>query len=189
MPFLHPALDNAAAGLASLGAAAAVIGAPDPIAALRQIDCSPQTIRESARTLSGGRDVLVMARLEFERGAHSAERKWGGEPAAQFRGSADELDAHYRQAAEAAARTASVGLDLADLLDRLADQTAARVMLIAEGVSPAAVALLAGDRSAEPAVREACGTIAEAVARGVATIGEATTFLDAFGTPVLQEEN
>ncbi|WP_409184394.1 hypothetical protein F9C11_08860 [Amycolatopsis sp. VS8301801F10] len=189
MPFLHPALDNAAAGLASLSAAAAVVGAPDPVTALRQIDCSPQAIRESARTLSSGRDVLVMARLEFERGAHSAERKWGGEPAARFRSSADELDAHYRQAAEAAARTASVGLDLAELLDRLADQTAAQVMLIAEGVTPAAVALLAGDRAAEPAVREACRTIAEAVERGVATIGEATTFLDAFGTPVLQEEN
>ena len=187
MPFLHPALDKAAAGLASLGAAAAGIRAPDPIAALRQLDCSPQSIRESARTLSSGRDVLVMARLEFERGAHRAERKWGGAPAAQFRGSADELDAHYRQAAEAAARTAAVGLDLADLLDRLANQTAAQVLLIAESAAPAAAASLSGDRSADPAVRDACATIAEAVTRGLAAIGEATTFLEPFGAPVLPE--
>ncbi|WP_033293036.1 hypothetical protein [Amycolatopsis jejuensis] len=185
MPFLHPALEKAAAALAPLRAAAAGAGAPDPVDALRRIDCSPQAIRESARMLSSGRDVLVMARLEFERGAHRAERKWGGEPAAQFRTRADELDVHYRQAAEAAARTAAVGLDLAELLDRLADQTAAQVVSIAEAASRAADALLSGDRSAEVKVREACATITEAVARGVATIGEATTFLDPFGTPVL----
>ncbi|GAA3558861.1 hypothetical protein GCM10022222_48010 [Amycolatopsis ultiminotia] len=187
MPFLHPALDAAAGKLAPLRAAAIRIGAPDPIAALYQIDCSPQAIRESARTLSTGRDVLVTARLEFERGAHSAERRWGGEPAAEFRGRADELDVHYRQAAEVAARTAAVGLDLADLLDRLAQQTATQVLSIAEATTPATEAILSGDRTAEAAyrIRTACTTITEAVTHGVTTITEATTFLDPFTTPVL----
>ncbi|MBB4687618.1 hypothetical protein [Amycolatopsis jiangsuensis] len=187
MPFLHPDLEAAAATLTPLRDAAIRIGAPDPVAALRQIDCSPQAIRDSARTLSTGRDVLVTARLEFERGAHRAERRWGGEPAAHFRSRADELDVHYRQAAEVAARTAAVGLDLAELLDRLARQTAAQVVATARATTPATESILAGDRTAEAAyqVRTACTTIGEAVTRGVAAITEATTFLDPFTTPVL----
>lgn len=187
MPFLHPDLDAAAAALSPLRAAAARVGAPDPVAALRQIDCSPQAIRDSARTLSTGRDVLVTARLEFERGAHRAERRWGGEPAAHFRARADELDVHYRQAAEVAARTAAVGLDLADLLDRLARQTAAQVVRTAQSAAPATDGILAGEHTAEAAyvVRTACTAITEAVSRGVATITEATSYLDPFTTPVL----
>ncbi|MDT8910775.1 hypothetical protein [Amycolatopsis sp. PS_44_ISF1] len=187
MPFLHPALERAAAALEPLRGAGARLGAPNPVAALRQIDCSPQAIRESARKLSSGRDVLVTARLQFERGAHRAERRWGGEPAALFRGRADELDAHYRQAAEAAARTAAVGLDLADLLDRLAVQTAEQVTAIGATARAAAEAVLAGDRSTDVVypVTAACASIARAVATGVSTIVETIPVLEPFGTPVI----
>ncbi|MEU4671317.1 hypothetical protein AB0F91_25880 [Amycolatopsis sp. NPDC023774] len=187
MPFLHPALEKAAATLEPLRKAGARLGAPDPVAALQQIDCSPPAIRESARTLSAGRDVLVTARLAFESGAHRAERRWGGEPAALFRTRADELDVHYRQAAEAAARTAAVGLDLADLLDRLAAETAAQVTCVAGSAEASAVAVLAGDRSAEAVqpVIEACAAVVRAVETGVSTIMETISFLEPFGTPVL----
>ncbi|HWD02250.1 MAG TPA: hypothetical protein VG674_07340 [Amycolatopsis sp.] len=187
MPFLHPALDNAAAACEPLRKAGARLDAPDPVAALRQIDCSPSAIRESARTLSSGRDVLVTARLAFESGAHRAERRWGGEPAAHFRARADELDVHYRQAAEAAARTAAVGLDLADLLDRLATETAAEVIRIASPAAAAAVAVLEGDRATavvDP-VLSACAAIVRAVEAGIGMIEETTSFLEPFGTPVL----
>ncbi|MFI5607271.1 hypothetical protein [Amycolatopsis sp. NPDC051903] len=187
MPFLHPALEKAAATLGPLRTAGERLGAPDPVAALRQIDCSPPAIRESARTLSSGRDVLVTARLAFESGAHRAERRWGGEPAALFRARADELDVHYRQAAEAAARTAAVGLDLADLLDRLASETATEVTRIAGTAVAAAVAVEAGDRSTdvvEP-VLAACAAVVRAVEAGVTTIAETISFLEPFGTPVL----
>ena len=173
--FEHPALAAAAARLTALQAAAVIVGAPDPVAALQHMDCSPEAIRASSAQVSLGALALVDARTEFRDGI---ERAWA--PPA-FGPQADRVDVQYAAAIASATATASAGQRIADHVDALAAATAAEVTTLAADVDADVTAVLDGDRSfpVVAAVATACRAVVAAVATHVESITDIAPTLDA----------
>jgi hypothetical protein len=183
--FEHPALTSAASALATLRAAAGRIGAPDPVAALRHIDCSPSAIRTSASAVDTGALALTSASTEFRGGVDAAETAGGTE---SFGTWADTVDGQYGAAARAAAATAALGARIADHLDSLARSVSAEVSSIAAGVDPSVAAVLTGDRSAEvvSAVSTACTAVVRAVQSRIASLSSLAAELEPLTAPAVQ---
>ncbi|MFG1640142.1 hypothetical protein ACGFMK_07630 [Amycolatopsis sp. NPDC049252] len=182
--FEHPALTSAAARLSTLRAAAGRIGAPDPVAALRHLDCAPSEIRTSAAAVDSGSTVVTTAASEFRTGVDLAET---GGSAETFGTWADTVDGQYAEAARAAAATAALGERIADYLDALAVSTSAEVAAIAEAAEPAASAVLSDDRSAEvvSTVSGACASVVRTVQRKVSSLSSLAAELEPLTTPAV----
>lgn len=180
--FEHPALVLAAERLTSLRAAAARVGAPDPLAALQHVDCSPSVLRASAAQVGVGRQALAQAHAEFRDGVEVAETCL-----ASFPPEADRVDGQYRAAAAAAAATAAAGLSLADRLDALAAAAASEAIGIASDAGLFVMAILAGDRSpdAVSAVKAACAAVTSSVRKHVESITDIAAALDTLTVPAV----
>ncbi|MEU7789397.1 hypothetical protein [Amycolatopsis sp. NPDC049159] len=183
--FEHPALTTAASALSSLRLAAGRIGVPDPVAALRHLDCAPAAIRTSASTVDEGSLVVTAAQEEFRAGVDRAET---GGSAETFGTWADTVDGQYGAAARAAAETAALGARIASRLDELAESAASEVSSIATAVSPSVHAVLTGDRSAEVVsdVSTACTAVLRTVSSKVASLSSLAEELEPLTTPAVQ---
>ncbi len=182
MSFDHPALVLAAERLTSLRAAAARVGAPDPVAVLQHVDCSPEALRASAAQVGIGHQALARAHAEFRDGVEVAETCL-----ASFPPEADRVDAQYRAASAAAAATAAAGVSLADRLDALANETASEAIGIASEAGLFVTAVIAGDRSpdAVSAVKAACAAVTSSVRTHVESITDIAATLDPLTTPAV----
>jgi hypothetical protein len=183
--FEHPALTSAAARLVSLRAAAGRIGAPDPIAALRHLDCSPSSISASASAVDGGASLVTSASAEFRDGVEQAET---GGSAETFGIWADTVDGQYATAARAAASTAALGVRIAAQLDELALSASAEVCALADSAATAVTAVLADDRSAEvvSTVSTACAAVVRTVSAKIALLSSLVAELEPLTVPAVQ---
>ncbi|WP_290055348.1 hypothetical protein [Amycolatopsis solani] len=183
--FEHPALTTAASALSSLRLAAGRIGVPDPVAALRHLDCAPSAIRTSASTVDAGAQVVTSAQAEFRAGVDRAET---GGSAETFGTWADTVDGQYAAAAHAATATAALGARIASRLDELAESAATEVRAIASAVAPSVAAVLTGDRSAEVVsdVSTACTAVLRTVSAKVASLSSLVEELEPLTTPAVQ---
>ncbi|MCR6481249.1 hypothetical protein M8542_00300 [Amycolatopsis sp. OK19-0408] len=183
--FEHPALTSAASSLASLREAAGRIGAPDPVAALRHLDCSPAAIRASASAVDAGALGVTSAQAEFRGGVERAET---GGSAETFGTWADTVDGQYAAAARAAAATAALGARLAAELDELAVSASAEVCELAAAASPSTAAVLSGDRSAEvvSAVSTACASVVRVIQRRVSSLSALAAELEPLTAPAVE---
>ncbi|RSM43403.1 hypothetical protein DMA12_19325 [Amycolatopsis balhimycina DSM 5908] len=183
--FEHPALTTAASRLSALRAAAGRLGVPDPVAALRHLDCSPASIRTSASAVDTGALAVTSAQAEFRAGVDRAEN---GGSTETFGTWADTVDGQYVAAARAAASTAAVGVRIAERLDELASSVSAEVSLIAASAGSSVAAVLAGDRSAEAVseVSAACTAVIRAVSAKVATLSSLAAELEPLTTPAVE---
>ncbi len=183
--FEHPALTAAAARLTALRAAAGRLGVPDPVAALRHLDCAPASIRTSASAVDTGALAVTSAQAEFRAGVDHAEN---GGSAETFGTWADTVDGQYAAAARAAAETAALGVRIADRLDELAVAAAAEVCALAAGAQDAAAAILTGDRSAEVVseVSTACTAVVRAISAKIASLSSLAEELEPLTTPIVQ---
>jgi hypothetical protein len=156
--FEHPALTSAATRLATLRAAGGRIGAPDPVAALRRLVCSPSAIR--------------------------AETGGSAEPVGAW---ADTVDGQYAGSAIAAAETAALGTRIADYLDALAAATSSEVSRIADAADASVAAVLTGDRSAEvvSTVSFACASVVRTVQEKVASLSSLAAELEPLTAPAV----
>lgn len=183
--FEHPALTSAAVQLASLRAAAGRIGAPDPVAALRHLDCSPASISSSASAVDAGALLVTSASEEFRNGVEHAETGGSAETFAIW---ADTVDGQYATAARAAAATAALGVRIAAQLDELAVSASAEVVAIASGVSQSVAAVLADDRSAEvvSTVSTACAAVVRTVSAKIALLSSLLAELEPLTAPAVE---
>ena len=183
--FEHPALTSAASALAELRAAAGRIGAPDPVAALRHLDCSPPSINASASAVDAGASLVTSASTEFRTGVEQAET---GGSAETFGIWADTVDGQYGAAARAAASTAALGARIASELDTLAVSTAAQVRELAASASASVAAVLAGDRSAEvvSTVSSTCTAVVRTVFAQVASLSSLVAELEPLTSPAVE---
>ena len=182
--FDHPALALAAERLTSLRAAATRVGAPDPVAALQHVDCSPAALRASAAQVGVGRQVLAQAHAEFRDGVEVAETCWSSD---SFPPEADRVDGQYRAASAAAAATAAAGVAMADRLDALAADAAAEAIGIASEAGLFVMAVLSGDRSfdAVSAVNAACTAVTASVRKHLESITDIAATLDTLTAPAV----
>ncbi|MET8850061.1 hypothetical protein [Amycolatopsis sp. NPDC004625] len=183
--FEHPALSSAAAQLSALRAAAGRLGVPDPVAALRQLDCAPASIRASASAVDTGALGMTAAQEEFRAGVDRAETGGSSETFGTW---ADTVDGQYAAAARAAASTAALGARIADELDALAESAATEVGELATSAAAAVDAVLAGDRSAEVVseVSAACTAVLRTVSAKVAALTGLAAELEPVTTPAVQ---
>jgi len=183
--FEHPALTEAAAELSSLRSAAGRLGVPDPVAALRHLDCAPAAIRTSATTVSTGSLVVTSAQEEFRAGVDRAET---GGSAETFGTWADTVDGQYGAAARAAATTAALGARIASRLDELAESAASEVCSIASAASASVAAVLTGDRSADVVsdVSTACTAVLRTVSAKVASLSSLAEELEPLTSPAVE---
>jgi hypothetical protein len=183
--FEHPALTSAAAELSALRAAAGRLGVPDPVAALRQLDCAPAAISTSASAIDTGALGVTAAQAEFRAGVDRAETGGSSETFGTW---ADTVDGQYGAAARAAAATAALGVRIATALDELAVSAAAEVRELALAASASVDAVLAGDRSAEVVseVSAACTAVLRTVSAKVAALTGLAAELEPWTTPAVQ---
>jgi len=183
--FEHPALSSAAAELAQLRAAAGRLGVPDPVAALRHLDCAPASIRTSASALDTGALAVTSAQAEFRAGVERAENGGGTETFGTW---ADTVDGQYAAAARAAAETAALGVRIADRLDELAAEASEEVCALASTASAAVSAVLAGDRSAEVVseVSATCTAVIRTVQKKLAALTVLAAELEPLTAPVVE---
>ncbi|MEV6830915.1 hypothetical protein [Amycolatopsis sp. NPDC051102] len=183
--FEHPALTSAAAELSALRAAAGRLGVPDPVAALRQLDCAPAAISTSASAIDTGALGVTAAQAEFRAGVDRAETGGSSETFGTW---ADTVDGQYGAAARAAAATAALGVRIATALDELAVSAAAEVRALASAASASVDAVLAGDRSAEVVseVSAACTAVLRTVSAKVAALTGLAAELEPWTTPAVQ---
>ncbi|WIY04853.1 hypothetical protein QRX60_13755 [Amycolatopsis mongoliensis] len=183
--FEHPALTAAAGRLAPLRAAAGRIGAPDPVAALRHLDCSPSSISSSASAVDAGALLVKSASAEFRNGVEHAET---GGSAETFGIWADTVDGQYAAAARAAATTAAVGVRIAAQLDELAVSASTEVCALADSASAAVAAVLADDRSAEvvSTVSTACAAVVRTVSAKIASLSSLVAELEPLTAPAVE---
>ncbi|MEU0789571.1 hypothetical protein ABZ342_05855 [Amycolatopsis sp. NPDC005961] len=183
--FEHPALTSAAVRLASLRTAAGRIGAPDPVAALRHLDCSPSSISASASAVDAGASLVTSASTEFRGGVEHGE---SGGSAETFGIWADTVDGQYTAAARAAAATAELGVRIAARLDELAISASAEVCALASAAEDAVSAVLADDRSPEvvSAVSAACTSVVRVIQQGVASLSSLLAELEPLTAPAVQ---
>lgn len=183
--FEHPALTAAASSLTSLREAAGRIGAPDPIAALRHLDCAPPAVHRSASAVDVGALVVTSAQSEFRGGVELAENAGSAETFGTW---ADTVDGEYAAAARAAAATAALGIRIAERLDALAVEVSTEVRDLASAASPSVDAILSGDRSAEvvSAVSTACTAVVRTVSGKVASLASLAAELEPLTAPVVE---
>ncbi|MGW5716160.1 hypothetical protein ACWEVP_08335 [Amycolatopsis sp. NPDC003865] len=183
--FEHPALTSAAESLAPLRAAAGRIGAPDPVAALRRLDCAPTSVSTSAATVDAGALLVTSASAEFRAGVEHAET---GGSAETFGIWADTVDGQYAAAARAAAETAALGARIASELDTLAVSAATEVCELASAATASVSAVLAGDRSAEvvSTVSSTCTAVVRTVSAKVASLSSLAAELEPLTAPVVE---
>ncbi|MEV7042565.1 hypothetical protein [Amycolatopsis sp. NPDC051061] len=183
--FEHPALTSAAVRLAALRAAAGRIGVPDPVAALRHLDCSPSSISSSASAVDAGALLVTSASAEFRNGVEHAET---GGSAETFGIWADTVDGQYAAAARAAASTAALGVRIAAHLDELALSASAEVCAIADSAATAVAAVLADDRSAEvvSTVSTACTAVVRTVSAKIASLSSLVAELEPLMAPAVE---
>lgn len=183
--FEHPALTSAASSLASLRAAAGRIGAPDPVAALRHLDCSPPSISASASAVDAGASLMTSASAEFRDGVEQGET---GGSAETFGIWADTVDGQYAEAARAATATAALGVRIAAELDAMAVSAAAEIVSIAAAASASITAVLADDRSPEvvSTVSTTCAAVVRTVSAKIASLSSLLTELEPLTAPVVQ---
>ncbi len=183
--FEHPALTSAAVRLTALRAAAGRIGVPDPVAALRHLDCSPSSISSSASAVDAGAVLVTSASTEFRGGVEQAET---GGSAETFGIWADTVDGQYAAAARAAASTAALGVRIASELDALAVSASAEVCAIASAAEDAVSAVLADDRSPEvvSTVSAACTAVVRTVSAKIASLSSLMVELEPLTAPAVE---
>jgi hypothetical protein len=183
--FEHPALTAAASRLVTLREAAGRIGAPDPVAVLRHLDCAPSSISTSATTVDAGALLVTSAQAEFRAGVDLAET---GGSAETFGTWADTVDGQYASAARAAASTAALGVRIASELDSLATSAAAEVCALADAASTSVAAVLTGDRSAEvvSTVSVTCTSVVRVIQQRVASLSSLAAELEPLTAPAVQ---
>ena len=183
--FEHPALTSAAARLAALRTAAGRIGAPDPVAALRHLDCSPSAISASASAVDAGASLMTSASAEFRNGVEQGET---GGSAETFGIWADTVDGQYAAAARAAAATAELGVRIASELDALATSASAEVSALADTASAAVAAVLADDRSPEvvSTVSTTCTAVVRTVSAKIASLSALLAELEPLTVPAVE---
>lgn len=183
--FEHPALTSAAVRLESLRAAAGRIGAPDPVAALRHLDCSPSSISASASAVDAGASLVTSASAEFRTGVEQGET---GGSAETFGIWADTVDDQYTAAARAAASTAALGVRIASELDALAVSASAEVTALASAASASVAAVLADDRSPEvvSTVSTTCAAVVRTVSTKIALLSSLLAELEPLTAPAVE---
>jgi hypothetical protein len=183
--FEHPALTSAAARLAALRTAAGRIGAPDPVAALRHLDCSPSAISASASAVDAGASLMTSASAQFRNGVEQGET---GGSAETFGIWADTVDGQYAAAARAAAATAELGVRIASELDALATSASAEVSALADTASAAVAAVLADDRSPEvvSTVSTTCAAVVRTVSAKIASLSSLLAELEPLTVPAVE---
>ncbi|MGH3760778.1 hypothetical protein [Actinophytocola sp.] len=205
MAFQHQALNSAEAELAELRRASAKVGGSDPVEALREIDCEPETVRDGATKVEAGADQEQDAGRTYAEATASADDNWDGDAAAAYLFDAGNLGADRRRRLAAAEDTAAAGQRIADGLDALARSSASQATAIAGEAASAVqtvlhpptlpggapvtdplVRQLHEQRMAEAAarVRRACAEIEDAVRRNVEQIAELGDALDGLTEPV-----
>lgn len=177
--FQHPALDQAAEQLRKLQQAAAMVGSPDPIAALRYIDCSPDVLRQFAAGVEHSGVTLTQARQRLQVGRQTADQDWRGSAADSFNQSADSVDQDHGQAVDATRTTAQAGKAAADGLDNLARDAANQAIAIAVDADPACDDVINQNfnPAAQVKVNLACTNVVTMVQRHVAQIPSVTSDL------------
>ncbi|SDJ13829.1 hypothetical protein SAMN05192558_110168 [Actinokineospora alba] len=164
----HPAIQQAMQGCTRLAAAAAKIGAPDPVDAIRQIDYQPESIYAYAEQIDKAVKALDKAIEE-----HSAAQSQHAESS-----SGDSSDAAQQQAdkelAELQAEKQRLLLlsdkvrEIGESMDKLAQESGGQILEIAQSTDPAVSVVLDGgfwdDVTGESAAAE------EAVHRAVSSI-------------------
>lgn len=175
MPFQHPALEDAVDGLVKLSAAAGVIGSPDPIEALRHIDCDPETITRITQNVARAIRPYREASYEFTEGLEVATREWEGEAKGQFLAKAGAIHRAHLNAENATRDLSFAGAKIAPHLDSLAKATASQSVAIAAQAEPACDRVLSGDFDDEAieAVNNACVAVVKTVQAAVAEIPQA----------------
>lgn len=185
MSFQHTALARAATSddLVLLSQAAGTIGSPDPIVALRHMDCDPPAVVALADQVEHSAARLRDASGEYRAGVGEISGGWSGEAHDAFAASAAELGSRYADTLEKTEQTAKAGRDVAANLDSLATGTAADAMSIAASVGEQCRQVLSGEREpqAVEAVNEACREIVKRVQSSVASVGELAATLSAIG--------
>jgi hypothetical protein len=183
--FEHPALTSAAGRLAALRTAAGRIGAPDPVAALRHLDCSPSAISASASAVDAGASLMTSASAQFRNGVEQGET---GGSAETFGIWADTVDGQYAAAARAAAATAELGVRIASELDALATSASAEVSALADTASAAVAAVLADDRSPEvvSTVSTTCAAVVRTVSAKIASLSSLLAELEPLTVPAVE---
>lgn len=133
----HPAIQQAMQGCTRLAEAAAKIGAPDPIDAIRQIDYQPEAINAYVQQIDKAVKKLDQAvKLHEEAQKQHAESTQGpSADAAQQRADKElaELLAERQRLATLAEKVRAI----ADTMDKLAHESGARIMGIAQSADPA----------------------------------------------------
>jgi hypothetical protein len=184
--FQHPGLARAAEGLAKLRAAGAVLGSPDPVAALHHMDCAPAGVDALAAHVGDGADQLGTAHTQYGQGRTTALRSWSGQAADDFNQRSATTDTAYGNVRSATEDVHNAGLNIAAGLDGLANGTAQQALAIAANVDTAASIVLAGPQEPEYAqaalaVNSACLDVVNEVGAHVAQIPELERHLDGLG--------
>jgi hypothetical protein len=205
MDFQHPALNDAVADLTDMRQASAQVGGADPVEALRDIDCAPRTVQDSAAQVAAGADQERDAAGLFARGTATADRSWRGAAADAYLVEAGDVGADRRKRLEAAEETAAAGRRIAEGLDALARSAAGHASSIAANADPSVQLILhpaslrGGAPLTDPLVRElwqrrqveaaervrqACSDIQDAVRRNVDQIADLGGALGGLTEPV-----
>lgn len=181
--FQHPALARAATGLAKLRAAGAVVGSPDPVAALHHMDCSPPGVLALAEPVGRGANQLDTAHSQYHQGRSTALRSWSGQAAADFDQQSAATDSEYGATQSRTEDLHTAGLHIASGLDGLADGTADQALRIADNADAAATFVLTqqpdapGYTEAALTVNSACLDVVNEVSAHVAQIPELENYL------------
>jgi uncharacterized protein YukE len=172
MSFMHPELQAAAEQLQTLQAAGQQVGAPDPVLALRHMDCAPPAVAKLATAVGAGAPPLSDAAETFQEGVVTAEQGWEGPAAEAFARKAEAMNRFYGDTRVQVEHTTAAGRQIADGLDALARSTAAQAIAIAQDAEEASLLVLSGLR--QPAIVEtvnnACTDVVRVVQQHVAEI-------------------
>ncbi|EHR60204.1 WXG100 family type VII secretion target [Saccharomonospora cyanea] len=175
MGFRHPALGGATTSseLGLLAKAADTLGSPNPIQALRHVDCDPPAVAELAARLAESAEVLEDASADLGTALGEIGTGWSGAGHEAFAESAAAVQHRYKETTARTHDGAQGGAEVASTLDSLAGTVADRALSVAGGAAEASRRVLAGESgdSAE-VVNEACRTIVLTVQDAVRSIGD-----------------
>jgi hypothetical protein len=169
-----------------LRTAAAIINAPDPLDALKILDCDVDGIKHLTDNMANARSPIKQASYDLAKGLELATRNWEGDAMEAFLVEAGEVQADHLQAQQNVEKTANAGSGIAPALDRIAQSAADSTITTAQLVEGECILLLAGDMSPEniEKVNEACVAIVDGVARLASSISGIAPALGDLVNPV-----
>jgi uncharacterized protein YukE len=185
--FHHAGLAAAAPRLQRLQQAGAAIGSPDPIAALRHIDCSPPDIDTLAKHVGDGANQIDTAHGDYSKGRTTALTGWTGRAADDFAQRTAKTDARYGTTHDDTESIHSGGLNVAAGLDGLANTAADQATQIAQQNDQACSVVLAGPAArgypeAAVTVNQACLDVVNVVSAQIAKIPDLEDYLTVGGS-------